>query len=108
MKAIHIPLLWLLLHICCLTVSAQKIYRAVYDTYGSYAKMRPEDSKRGYVSTLIFGKKIKAGKAEVIKLLRYYISNPIGYYNMQNPDAPAELIDASTEDFKETFINIEK
>ena len=74
----------------------------------SFTKMRPEDSKRGYASTLGFGKKIIAGKAEVIKLLHYYISDPIGYYNMQNPDAPAEPLDASGESIKGTFVNIEK
>ena len=74
----------------------------------SFTKMRPEDSKRGYALTLGFGKKIIAGKAEVIKLLRYYISDPIGYYNMQNPDAPAEPLDASGESIKGTFVNIEK
>ncbi|SPY35776.1 Uncharacterised protein [Porphyromonas cangingivalis] len=51
---------------------------------------------------------IKTNKAAVFKLLRYYISDPIGYHNMQNPDAPAELIDASKESFMETFVNIEK
>ncbi|WP_081968483.1 GLPGLI family protein [Porphyromonas cangingivalis] len=77
-------------------------------TLTSFTKMRPEDSKRGYASTLGFGKKIKADKAEVFKLLRYYISDPIGYYNIQNPDTPAELMDASKESFRETFVNIEK
>lgn len=71
-------------------------------------RVRPEDSKRGYASTLGFGKKIKTDKAAVFKLLRYYISDPIGYYNIQNPDTPAELMDASKESFRETFVNIEK
>lgn len=70
--------------------------------------MRPEDNKRGYASTLSFGKIIKTNKAEIFKLLRYYISDPIGYYNIQNPDTPAELMDASKESFRETFVNIEK
>lgn len=71
-------------------------------------RVRPEDSKRGYASTLGFGKMIKTNKAAVFKLLRYYVSDPIGYHNMQNPDTPAELIDASKESFMETFVNIEK
>lgn len=74
----------------------------------SFTKMRPEDSKRGYASTLGFGKMIKTDKAEVFKLLRYFISDPIGYDNMQNPDMPAELIEDSKESFMETFVDIEK